>query len=99
MIPRFSRTLRASPIWSSSCNIPINIVVSGQQPVVSSHHLATEPQATPTWLEGSRDVDRLVRLDAVADLDVVVTGELETAFQAAADFLDVFLETFEAVER
>src|SRR6185437_16300623 len=35
----------------------------------------------------------------VADLDVVVVGELDAAFEAGLDFLDVVLEAFERLDR
>src|SRR5258706_3834301 len=48
-----------------------------------------------------RSLERLadVRLEHVEFLDIVVTGELDAAFQAGFDFLDVVLEALERLDR
>ena len=55
--------------------------------------------AIPTRLQGSLPDLDLVRLDHVADLDVVVAGDLHAALEALADLADVVLEPLEDVQR
>src|SRR6185503_5876632 len=40
-----------------------------------------------------------VRLETVADLDVVVAGQLDAALEAALDFLGVFLDAAQRLNR
>src|SRR6185437_4067634 len=71
--------------------------------------LVLERSALADQQPGSQGTDRhglqrplldfdLEGLDDVADLDVVVAGNLQAALEAFADLLDVFLEALEAVE-
>src|SRR5206468_2708206 len=69
---------------------------SGQERIF----LPTAHCALPTFLL-QRPLERLpdVRLEDVADLDVVVAGELDAAFEAGLDLADVVLEALEGLDR
>src|SRR5687767_5895414 len=56
---------------------------------------------SPFILALKRSLDRLpdVRLEDVADLDVVVVGELDAALEAGLDLADVLLHTAERLDR
>src|SRR6185503_18102549 len=52
-----------------------------------------------TRLEGAPDHVDPIGLDHVIDLDVIEVGDLDAAFEALADLLDVVLEPLQRLER